>query len=120
MRTGISTTPRRKPVPKAPSEGEETFMLHWRARHGDLPVEREYQFALPRKFRFDFAWPEERLAVEIDGGTKFGKSRHSRGEGFENDCRKLNLAAKLGWRVLRYTTAMVKSGEAIADVEGLL
>ena len=51
------------------------------------------------------------VAVEIDGGTwmpKHGKkSRHVTGEGYEGDCIKLNAAAILGWRVLRYTTTMM-------------
>jgi len=56
--------------------------------------------------------------VEIEGGTRFGKSRHSRGDGFERDARKYNAAALLGWRILRFTTAMVISGEAIDVVRG--
>lgn len=106
-------------TPQPLSEGEEMFWLHCRTLPFFLPV-REYLFAHPRKFRFDFAWPTIWLAVEIEGGTEFGKSYHSKGDGFVKDCRKYNLAAKLGWRVLRYTTAMVASGEAIADVERLL
>ena len=33
--------------------------------------------------------------------------------GFERDCRKYSHAAILGWRVLRFTTDMVMSGEGI-------
>ena len=107
------------------SPGEEEFVLHCRA-YGLEPV-REYAFTPTRKFKFDFAWPHIRLAVEIEGGTKFGRSRHSRGDGFELDCVKYNLAALEGWRVLRFSTRMVRSGEAIdtvrdvlADVEAVL
>ncbi len=53
------------------------------------------------------------IAIEIEGGTRFGNSRHSRGSGFERDCEKYNLATSLGWRVYRFTTAMVERGEAI-------
>lgn len=101
-------------LPKALSRGEETFWLHCKV-HGLTP-EREYCFHLTRKFRFDFCFIAEKLAVEIEGGTMFGMSRHSRGTGFEQDARKYNLAAKNGWRVFRYTPSMVDSGEAIADV----
>jgi very-short-patch-repair endonuclease len=101
-------------IPKALSEGEEQFALHCKIYK--LKPEREYVFAAPRKWAFDFAWPEKKIAVEIEGGTAFGKSRHSRGEGFEKDVRKYNAAALLGWRVLRFTTAMVVSGEAIDSV----
>lgn len=103
-----------QPTPKKLSSGEELFVLHCRAYK--LEPVREYVFALPRKWRFDFAWPDLKLAVEIDGGTSFGKGRHSRGTGFENDCRKLNHAAMLGWRVMRFSTAMIVSGEGIDAV----
>ena len=66
----------------------------------------EHQFAVSigRRWRFDFAWPDRMLAVEIDGGA-FSGGRHTRGAGFSEDCRKLNAATLLGWRVLRFTGA---------------
>jgi very-short-patch-repair endonuclease len=96
-------------IPQPLSIGEETFAQHCQA-YG-LKPEREFKFCEGRKWAFDFAFPEEMVAIEIEGGTAFGKSRHSRGEGFENDCRKYNAATDLGWRVLRFTTAMVQKGE---------
>jgi very-short-patch-repair endonuclease len=68
--------------------------------------EREYPFAkeaMGRKWRFDFAYVPERIAIEIEGGTWTG-GRHSRGSGIQGDCEKYNAAVLLGWRVLRYTT----------------
>jgi very-short-patch-repair endonuclease len=100
-------------IPRALSEGEETFMRDCAIEH--LTPEREYRFAPEREYRFDFAWPEKKIAVEVEGGTEFGKSRHSFGAGFERDALKYNLAARLGWSVLRFTTTMVKSGEAIRE-----
>jgi very-short-patch-repair endonuclease len=105
-------------IPKALSEGEEQFALHCQIYK--LKPEREYIFAAPRKWAFDFCWPEKKIAVEIEGGTAFGKSRHSRGDGFVNDCRKYNTAAARGWAVLRFTTAMVISGEAVDTVREAL
>jgi len=94
-----------------PSEGEETFWLHCRAHN--LTPEREYRFAPPRRYRFDFAWPDMKLAVEVEGGTWMA-GRHNRGAGYESDCRKYSEAAALGWRVIRATTQMVQTGEALA------
>lgn len=101
-------------LPQPLSTGEETFIFHCRVNH--LTPVREHKFCDGRKFAFDFAWPDKMLAVEVEGGTAFGKSRHSRGKGFETDCVKYNIATRLGWRVLRYSTAMVISGQAITDV----
>ena len=103
-------------VPKPRSEGEETFAMHCQAEN--LRPEREWQFS-KRKFRFDFAWPTHKLAVEIEGGIWRG-GRHSTGTGFTNDCIKYNLATKEGWRVLRYSTEMVVDGTAINDVMEML
>lgn len=67
--------------------------------------EREYRFDPERRFRFDFAWPAQRVAVECDGGIwmRWG-GRHGR----DADREKLNLAAANGWRVLRFSLAMLK------------
>lgn len=93
---------------------EDLFALHCRAAKLPEPV-REHVFAYPRRFRFDFCWPDRRVAAEIDGGT-WTKSRHTTGAGFEKDCEKTNLAALNGWRVFRFTGGMVRSGAAIATV----
>jgi len=66
------------------------------------PYETEYRFHPVRRFRFDVAWPDNQIAVELEGGIYSG-GRHSRGKGFQNDCHKYNLAAECGWTVLRYT-----------------
>lgn len=66
-----------------------------------LPIpETEYRFCDARKWRFDFAWPESRIALEVEGGVWTG-GRHTRGSGFIKDMEKYNIAAMLGWRVLR-------------------
>ena len=92
------------------SEGEELFALHCKVKR--LSPIREWAFAKPRRWRFDFCFPKEKLAVEIDGGTWI-QGRHNRGSSIKKDYEKHNTAALLGWTVLRFTTAMVKSGAAI-------
>ena len=78
--------------------------------------DREYVFAPPRRWRFDFAWPSQRIAVEVDGGTWIG-GRHVTGTGLRADHQKFNAAALGGWRVLRFTSDMVLSGEAYDILE---
>lgn len=104
-------------IPKAGSVGEETFLMHCRAHY--LTPEREYRFHPIRRYRFDFAWPELKLAVEVEGGTWSG-GRHNRGKGYHEDLAKYNEAEFLGWTVFRYTTEMVTSGTAINQVEAWL
>jgi len=97
---------------------EETFATQVRALRLEDP-EREYRFASPRRWRFDFAWPDRMLAVEIDGGT-YVNGRHNRAAGFQADCEKMNAAAMAGWRVLRFTAADVNSGAAVDTVAQML
>ena len=62
----------------------------------------ELQFSEGRRFRFDYAIPSLRIAIEYEGVFS-KKSRHTTVNGFSEDCVKYNLAVSLGWRVLRYT-----------------
>lgn len=81
----------------------------------------EVYFAKPRRWRFDLAWEDRRLACEIEGGVFLaGGSRHSRGRGYENDCIKYAEATCRGWRILRVTTDMVRDGRALGYLERLL
>ena len=85
-----------------------------------LPTpEREYRFAPPRRYRADFAYPDKLLLIEVEGGV-WTQGRHSRGAGFTEDCSKYNLAATMGFRVLRFTGDMIKSGMAIRTIEEVL
>lgn len=91
-----------------PSSLERTFHTYWNmfAQNAPQPV-REYRFQPPRRWRFDLAWPEQKIAIELEGGIWTG-GRHTRGKGFEADCEKYNMAALMGWRVLRYTSTMLE------------
>lgn len=100
-------------IPRALSKGEETLAMHLRAHR--FRFEREYKFHPTRLWRFDFCFPAYMLGVEIDGGTANG-GRHTRAQGFAKDCEKLNAAALLGWKILRYTTEMAIRGDAIRDI----
>lgn len=75
----------------------------------------QFRYSPHRRWRFDFAWPEQKLAVEVDGGTWSG-GRHTRGAGYERDSEKLNAANLLGWTCLRYTSSMVRSGRAAKEI----
>lgn len=111
---------------------EATLALQLRALGYDH--EREYFFAResignPKKhirqalkdaglkdWRFDFAFKQQKLAVEIEGGV-FTGGRHTRGAGFIEDTHKYNAAVLLGWRVLRFAAPDIKSGHALRVIE---
>lgn len=76
------------------------IVLDYWATFGIPVAVTEYRFHPKRKWRFDFAWPTVRVALEVEGGVWTG-GRHTRGAGFLRDMEKYNSAAIAGWRVLR-------------------
>ena len=103
---------------RARREGLELAMLqHLKALGLDGGMVRQYQIDPIRKFAWDFCWPAERLALEVDGGTWMTKGAHSSGKGIERDALKQAIAAIHGYRTLRATTDQVRSGVAAQWVE---
>ncbi|MCA9233312.1 MAG: DUF559 domain-containing protein [Planctomycetales bacterium] len=84
----------------------EKFAYAWRewGLRGGSAVE-EHEFCPARKWRFDFAWPKQKVAVEIDG---FGYG-HQAQQNMANDNEKANRAIALGWKVLRYNSRQLGS-----------
>lgn len=72
--------------------------------------ESEIKFHPVRRWRFDFAWIDKKIALEVEGGV-FTGGRHTRGKGFMNDMEKYNNAALLGWTVIRCTPTQLKNGQ---------
>lgn len=62
----------------------------------------EWPFHPERKWRFDYARPDLKIAIEVDGGV-FTGGRHSGGVGQVKDMEKCNNACALGWLVYHIT-----------------
>lgn len=73
-----------------------------------LKLESEVKFHPLRRWRFDFADKERKIAIEIEGGI-FSRGRHVRGKGFIADMEKYNTATSMGWRVYRFTPSNILS-----------
>ena len=101
----------------APSRLEALLSLHLRS--AGLNPETEYRFHPPRRWRADFAFIEQRLLIECEGGIHT-QGRHVRPAGFQKDIEKYNQASLDGWTLLRFTGAMIQSGEALAQIEQAL
>lgn len=84
--------------------------LIWRPYGIETPA-KEFRFHPERRWRFDYAWPNWRVAVEIEGGI-WNRGAHVRGAHFLSDCEKYNSAGKIGWRVFRFSPQQLKKGEA--------
>jgi very-short-patch-repair endonuclease len=102
----------------AAEERRRRFCLLVRHQTLPAPVE-EYRFHPERKWRFDYAWPTHRVALEVEGGV-FSGGRHSRGAGFRADAEKYNQAAALGWRLLRVLPEQLCTVETMTLLERTL
>lgn len=61
---------------------------------------REFQFHPTRKWRFDFCWPNQKVALEIQGGIWMARGGHNTGVALRKEHEKRNEAARRGWRIL--------------------
>jgi hypothetical protein len=78
-------------------------------------AETEYKFHPSRMWRFDYAWPSIKAALEVEGSP--GRGRHTHAGGFERDVEKYNAATVLGWHVVRCVN---KRSSITAACEALL
>lgn len=85
-------------------------VAEWCEEYGWPAPVNEYRFAPPRRWKFDVAWPDLRVAIEFQGGIH-SRGRHVRAKGFAGDCEKLSTAASLGWRVMPVTYAQMRKGK---------
>jgi very-short-patch-repair endonuclease len=119
-------------MPKAPSILEETLLLQIRGVKLPIP-HREYRFAAMhvglgtgikerlqrndlKDWKFDFAYPELKFAIECEGGL-YSDGRHTRGKGYEDDMEKYNAALMLGWRVYRCSTRLINNLVAVQQIK---
>ena len=111
---------------KAPPSANTIFANQLELRRRDLGTERaksilplpvpEYAFAeeIGRKWRFDFAWPKLKVALEVDGQVHRIDGR------WRSDMHKFNVAMFLGWDVLHVRPEDVRCGRALRELETLL
>lgn len=101
MKTSSTSGTSKKPKSKAEEALYEALVAQ------PLPgwdLEREWRFDDTRKWKFDFAFPSQRLAVEVEG------QYHRTYAGHKKDCEKFNEATRQGWRILRFPSS--QSGRA--------
>lgn len=135
----VGSKPKKRSKPRGPSklEARARILLSDAVNSGLIPdYEPEFTGAVPgRKYRLDFAWPEFRLYLEVNGGNfggrvycqkcktivkkrnKAGKwyevrigQGHGRGKALEKDYERLSLLTGQGWRQIAVTGEMIDSG----------
>lgn len=79
----------------------------------------ELRFHPVRKWRFDYANEQLKIAIEIEGGVWTG-GRHVSGSGFMGDMEKYNEAVVLGWKLLRFTPEQMTKSATYETIRRLI
>lgn len=100
------------------------FHTAWRAFAAEYDQPLPEQLIIPgRQYRADFCFPEAMLMIEVEGGTQMTRTnakgqtmvggRHNTDE----DRYKYNLAARHGWRVMRFSTQqLIRDPKSCVDL----
>lgn len=117
--TAARTSPADKPAARkakgssrGPKGPQRDVFTETCKRELGIEVVKEFQFHPTRKWRFDYAVPSRKVALEVEGGAWTG-GRHTRAQGFIADMEKYNTAALFGWRVLRVIPDDLLSGSTL-------
>ena len=87
----------------------------------NLEIWPEFFFSVERNYRFDYAIPEFKIAIEQEGGIwAKGNSGHSSGKGIQRDMDKSNLAQSHGWNVIRRTPDQMKTHQTIELIQKII
>jgi very-short-patch-repair endonuclease len=111
VRAVLALRPYNEPIPESVLETEFDTLI----RNCGLPVPRRQWLILDttgrRVARVDFAYPDRRLAIEIDG------AKHHAGVGdWSASLGRQNQLAKLWWRLLRFTAAdLTKRSDRVVE-----
>ncbi len=92
---------------RIPSYLELQFGNLWVELYPDIDLYSEYQFDPKRRYRFDFAHLDAKVAIEVQGGIYQPNLGHSSIAGIKRDCEKFSLAASQGWLVFPLTDNMI-------------
>ena len=99
------------PLPLTDSPLTQRFLHSLMAANLPMPVLEYRVVANGREYFLDAAWPDIRMAIEIDDFGSHGKSRKR----FDNDRRRNNYLAIEGW-TLQHVTSAMRDAEFIAAV----
>ena len=102
------------------SKSKWELLLLEHIKDAGLPLpEREYRFHEKRKWRFDFAYPYQRIGIECHGSI-WQQGRHNRGYGIGSDCEKRNSAQLQGWDVYEFVPEQINSMDAVRIIKEAL
>lgn len=89
--------------------------------HGVPQPVAEHRFHPVRRWRLDYAWPDQQVGLEVDGGAFVAQGgRHGRGVGFLRDLEKRNALALAGWLTLHVVPRQLATRETVMMIREAL
>lgn len=70
-----------------------------------------------KNYRFDYAWPNKKIAIEYQGGVFMRKSGHTNVTGQTRDWKKINEAQLKGWIVILVNPKTIDDGSFIKQLK---
>lgn len=95
------------------------FLQQLKLRGFPIP-EAEVMFAKPRRWRWDFAYTDRKIAIEYQGGIFYSKQGHNSIKGLRRDYEKFTEGSLRGWVIILIDAETVRSGQAVLWVERAL
>jgi very-short-patch-repair endonuclease len=83
---------------------ESEFLKAWEKVYPHIMPKQEYRFHEERRWRFDFAWPIQKVAVEIQGFEQY----HTSYEEVFKDYEKYNAATERSWSIFFFMSKHLK------------
>lgn len=90
-------------------------LIQWLADTYGPELQAEYRFHATRYWRFDWALPAIKVAIEFDGVV--GGKAHTSIQNVLNDSEKQNEAVLAGWMVIRVNTPSLRGGDGYRYIE---
>lgn len=87
---------------------ETKFINLWNNLYPDTLLSKEVKLIPKRQYRFDFAHPFSKVAIEINGGN-WVRGRHTRAGALNKEYEKLNLVQIEGYQVFILDGNMITS-----------
>ena len=97
---------------------EEKFDAKWNKIYPEIKLLREYKLLKDRKFKGDFAHPDSKTVIEIQGGIWI-QGRHNRGSGYTKDCKRTLALIANGWKVI-YLVESMFTEETFKIIKGII
>lgn len=113
--------PKQKKPVKPRNDCKEVVKMHWDLKYwcqeNGIRFEYEYKWAKGRKYRADFALPDNFILIEYQG-LNSAKSGHSTLVGYTRDTERMKLAQELGFTILYYTVLNYKN--VLQDIQKII